>query len=288
MHSRVKTSAPQEFDQLKDMIARRYSTLSRQLQKIARFALEYPNDFALETVAALANRVEVQPSSVVRFAQALGYDGFSDMQQVFRTHLVTRSESYRERIRTLRKEHSVDVGGVDAVLADFVDESMTSLQLLRDSTSASDLEKAVSILVNASDIYLLAERRAFPVAFYLAYALGRLEQRAYLLDGVGGMLVQQTHLARPQDALIAISFPPYSSVVVDLFADRNEHGVPTVAITDSPVSPLALEATVAFGIKQQEERAFRSLTAPMCLAQTLVVSLGHHLASNNNGKAAKK
>jgi DNA-binding MurR/RpiR family transcriptional regulator len=45
-----------------------------------------------------------------------------------------------------------------------------------------------------------------------------------------------------------------------------------------------LEATVAFHIKQQEEGSFRSLVAPMCLAQSLVVALGYHLAGRKNGE----
>ena len=64
--------APQTFNELKDAIANRYPSLSGQLQKIARYVLEYPEDMALETVAVIARRAQVQPSSMVRFAQALG------------------------------------------------------------------------------------------------------------------------------------------------------------------------------------------------------------------------
>lgn len=286
MKATRKGTVPEDFPALQATIAQHYPQLSRQLQKIGRFALEYPEEFALQTIATLAQRTEVQPSSMVRFAQALGYDGFSGMQQVFRTHLVNRSDSYRERIERLRRKPRERAGDVSMVLADFVEEGIASLQLLGESAAPADLDRAVRLLAQAQDIYVLAERRAFPVAFYLAYALNRLERRAHLLDGVGGTLQQQASLVRPQDVLVAISFPPYSPAVADIFAERHEHGVPTIAITDSPVSPLALEAKVFFGIKQQEERPFRSLAAPMCIAQTLVVGLGHHLASRRN--AAKR
>ena len=85
--------SPATYEALEETIAARYPSLSPQLQRISRFALEYPNEVALETVANLAGRAAVQPSSMVRFAQALGYDGFSDMQQVFRSHLVNRSDT---------------------------------------------------------------------------------------------------------------------------------------------------------------------------------------------------
>jgi len=237
---------------------------------------------ALETVAVIARRAAVQPSSMIRFAQALGFDGFSDMQQVFRTLLVTRPGNYRDRIETLRRQSEVDGADPGAVLADSVEESIHALQLLGENTSTGDLNRAIELLADANDIYVLAERRAFPVAFYLTYAIGRLDRSVHLLDGVGGMLGQQARNIKPEDAVIVISFPPYSPAVVELLAEQSQQGVTTVSITDSAISPIAMEATVTFGIKQQEERAFRSLVAPMCLAQSLVVGLGHRLVARNH------
>ncbi len=275
-------TAPQTFGELEDALAERYASLSRQLQKIARFVLEHPDDLALETVATVARRAQVQPSSMVRFAQAFGYDGFSDMQQVFRALLVTRSGNYRERIETLRRQGEGGAGDPAAVLADTVEENIRALRLLGEHTPPADLARAVELLAQAREVCVVAERRAFPVAFYLTYAIGRLERRVRLLDGLGGMLREQARTITPRDALVAVSFPPYSPAVVELLTEQRARDVPAVAVTDSPVSPIALQATVSFGVKQQEERAFRSLVAPMCLAKTLVVALGHHLVAKND------
>ncbi|HEU5320337.1 MAG TPA: MurR/RpiR family transcriptional regulator, partial [Methylomirabilota bacterium] len=122
------------YEALRAAIARAYPELSRQLQHIARFATEHPNDMALETVATIAGRAAVPPSSLVRFAQALGFDGFSDMQQVFRSRLVERSLSYRERIARLTRDGAA--GGPPApadVLARFVDEAVTGLRHMADA-----------------------------------------------------------------------------------------------------------------------------------------------------------
>ncbi len=277
----AQNQAPDTYEALKAAIAARYPTLSRQLQKIARFALDNPNELALETVTTIAGRAEVQPSSMIRFAQAMGYDGFSTMQQVFRWNLVARAPSYRARIQGLRQERGAVGEDEGSVIGDFVDDGIASLEFLRDHTSRERLAEAVETLAAAEEIYLLAQGRAFPVAFYLSYALSRLERRCHLLDGVGGLLRQQADLATPKDAVIAVSFQPYSPLVVDIVTERSEKGVPIVAITDSPLSPMALEARVAFVIKDSQQRRFRSLVAPMCLAQTLVVSLGHHMAEKN-------
>jgi DNA-binding MurR/RpiR family transcriptional regulator len=278
----ITVLAPQTFNELKVAIANRYPSLSGQLQKIARYVLEYPEELALETVAVISQRAQVQPSSLVRFAQALGYDGFSDMQLIFRSVLVTRPGNYRDRIETLRRQSVEGTTEPGAVLADSVEESIHALQLLGENTQTEDLEKAIELLERAFVIHVLAERRAFPVAFYLTYAIGRLERTVHLLDGMGGMLTQQARNIKQQDAVIVVSFPPYSPEVVELQAEQHRRGVSTVSITDSAISPIALEATVAFGIKQQEERAFRSLVAPMCLAQSMVVGLGHRMVNSNH------
>jgi DNA-binding MurR/RpiR family transcriptional regulator len=274
------------YEELQAEIGRRFPGLSRQLQRIARFALERPQDLALDTVAAAAGKAEVQPSAMVRFAQALGYGGYTDMQRIFRERLVERSASYRERIATLRRvapRHSRP----RAVLHDFVTDSIAHLSRLEEHVPPERLERAVGLIARAGRIHILAQRRAFPVACYLGYALAQLELPVALLDGVGGMVREQARAMRPDDVLVAVSFRNYSPDVIELAADAWRRGISVVVITDSPVSPLARSATVAFDLGDPSDRPFRSLVEPMCLAQALVVSVGHELAEKNQRRKAK-
>jgi DNA-binding MurR/RpiR family transcriptional regulator len=266
------------YDDLQAEIGRRFAGLSRQLQAIARFALEHPQEVALDTVAAAAQKAEVQPSAMVRFAQALGYDGYTDMQRIFRDRLVERSASYRERIASIRRERPRALSRPKAVLHDFVNASIQNLSHLEEHVTPEKLDSAVRVLARAGHIHVLAQRRAFPVACYLAYALGQLELPLTLLDGVGGMVREQARSIRPGDALIAVSFRNYSPEVIELSAEAFRRGVPVVVITDSAVSPLARNATVAFDLGDASDRPFRSLVEPLCLAQSLVVSVGNELA----------
>ena len=265
------------YEELQEEIGRRFPGLSRQLQRIARFALERPQDLALDTVAAAAGKAEVQPSAMVRFAQALGYGGYTDMQRIFRDRLVQRSSSYRERIATLRRAAPA-LSRPKAVLHDFVADSVAHLSHLEDHIAPERLDHAVRLLAAAGRIHVLAQRRAFPVACYLGYALAQLELPVQLIDGVGGMVREQARAMRPGDVLLAISFRNYSPEVIELAADAWRRGIDVVVITDSAVSPLARNAAVAFDLGDSSDRPFRSLVEPMCLAQSLVVSLGHRLA----------
>lgn len=272
------------YDELKDAITRAYPGLSKQLQRIARFALEKPHDLALGTVAGVAEATEVQPSAMIRFANALGYRGFSDMQQVFRGHLVERSASYRERIDILRRKQLNGARAPAGVLHQLVGDSVAELGHLEESIREADLKAAVKLIAGAQRIHVLAQRRAFPVAGYLAYALGQLELRTHLLDGAGGMLRENLRSVAREDVLLVASFRSYSPEVVEAAQECSQRGVPVVAMTDGPLSPLKAPAKVCFELADDSSKPFRSLVAPLCLAQALVMSTGHHLAEKPEAK----
>jgi DNA-binding MurR/RpiR family transcriptional regulator len=275
------------YEDLKDTIGRAYPGMSKQLQRIARFALEKPHDLALSTVAALAEATEVQPSAMIRFANALGYGGFSEMQQVFRGHLVERSASYRERIDQLRRKQLNGAGKPAGVLHQLVSDSVAELGHLEEGIREADLKAAVKLIAGAQRIHVLAQRRAFPVASYLAYALGQLELRTHLLDGAGGMLRENLRSVAREDVLLVASFRSYSPEVIEAAEICARHGVAVVAITDGPLSPLASHADVCFELADDSSKPFRSLVGPLCLAQALVMSTGHQLAERPEPQARK-
>ena len=198
------------YEELKELVAQTYPDMSKQLQSIARFALEQPNELALGTVASLATATGVQPSAMIRFANALGFSGFSEMQQVFRGRLLERSGSYRERIDQMRRRQANGERAPAGVLHQLVSESVAELGHLEENIRQIDLKAAVNLIAGAPRIHVLAQRRAFPVAGYLSYALSQLELRTHLLDGTGGMLRESLASMAPGDLLIAASFRNYS------------------------------------------------------------------------------
>ena len=134
---------PRTYDELKEAIGRAYPDMSKQLQRIARFALEQPDPLALDTVAAIAKAAHVQPSAMIRFANALGYSGFTEMQQVFRGHLVARSASYRVHIAEMRRNRTNGSDSASGVLHQFVSESIDELGHLEEVVAASQFRAEV-------------------------------------------------------------------------------------------------------------------------------------------------
>jgi DNA-binding MurR/RpiR family transcriptional regulator len=268
------------FEQLKGELSRSYPALSPQLQRIASYALEHPHDMALDTVATLARGAGVQPSAMVRFAQALGYDGFSDLQRVFRGRLVERSNApglhnYRERVAAFRADQPRS--GPQGVLAQFVADGIAALERLPEQVPAADLAAAVRILAGARTIYTLGHRRSFSVAYYLAYGLTQLDLNAQLLDSMAGMLRDKAELIGPKDALVVMSFRNYTQEVIEVAQACHARKVPVIAITDTAISPLARHARVCFQIEEKPSKFFGQLAAPVCFAQALVVAVGEQI-----------
>ena len=263
------------YDELRGAIASRHRALSGRLQQIAEFVLDHPTEVALGTVAEVAERSGVPPSAIVRFAHALGFGGFTQMQQVFRSRLVAGvAPSYKARLARMKHEERSILGRKPAaVLGRFVAEAQSALVALSQSAHARELEAATAILAKARDIYLLGLGGSFPVATHLAYVLRKLGRRVVLLDGMGGSIHEQSHPATSEDALVAISFRNYYPDTARLFPELVARRVPAISITDSLLSPIVEGATVVFEIQDMPEPALRTLVAPMCLVQALAIGL---------------
>jgi DNA-binding MurR/RpiR family transcriptional regulator len=263
------------YDELRGAIAQRHRALSGRLQQIAEFVLDHPTDVALGTVAEIAERAGVPPSAIVRFAHAIGFDGFTQMQQVFRSRLVAGvAPSYKARLARMKHEEKSILGRKPAaVLSRFVAEAQSSLVALSQSAHERQLESAIGILSKARDIYLLGLGGSFPVVTHLAYVLRKFGRRVVLLDGIGGSIHEQSHPATSADALVAISFRNYNPDTARLFPELVARNVPAISITDSLLSPIVEGASVVFEIQDMPEPALRTLVAPMCLVQALAIGL---------------
>lgn len=263
---------PRDFNTLKAMIVERAAELPKRLTQVATYALENPDEIAFGTVASIAQSAEVQPSTLVRFSQTLGYQGFSELQEVFRSRLRERVLNYDERLEQLR-EHTRNSGTTGLIFDGFAEAAEKSLSSLREKLDPHQLEKAVHMLAQAEVIYLIGLRRSFPISSYMAYAFGKLGVRTVLIDAVGGLAVEESSFASKKDVVLAISFTPYASETVALSQRVAAAGVPILAITDSPFSPLAAIATTWFEIQEANFEGFRSMSATLTLAMTLTVAV---------------
>lgn len=287
----MTSRAPQSSEELRAAILERYEGLSKRLQQIARYVLDEPNTIGLETLAVIGERAGVQPSAIVRFAKAIGFESASQMQKVVRDGLIAGSAAlgYSERVRQLSETASSrDSGRPSDVLAEFVEGASLALSNLKEMVPAEDLRNAVDLIDKSGTIYVIGFRRSLPISSYLAYSLQQLGKRTIFVDGVGGLTRQQVQSIGKGDLMIDVSFHPYADETIQAVQTAVANRAEVLTISDSLVSPTAKPATLALQVREAEVRKFRSLAATMCLAQTLVVSYALELSRRGARSGRRK
>ena len=271
--------APRSFAALRQALIDRKAKLPKRLAQMAAFTVANPDEIAFGTVASIARHAQVQPSTLVRFAQALGYQGFSDLQSIFRERLRDRVPTYEERLRALR-DHSEAALKAGLLFEGFANAAEHSIRLLRDRLRPELIDEAVSVLAPAETIYLIGQRRSFPVTAYMNYALGKLGVKNTLIGSAPGNDAETISFATPADAALAVSFTPYASSTVEHSHRITGRGTPLVAITDSPFSPLLPSAKAWFEVVEHDFEGFRPMSATLALSMTLAVGIAERRRSS--------
>ena len=245
------------------------AVLPRRLRQCADFIAANTDRIAVSTVAELAAGAEVPPSALMRFCQILGFSGFSEMQRLFREAYSPGWPDYATRLKNLKSEGA---GSPSALLAEFIEAGRLSLEALAKTADEVALGRAVDLLAAADTVHIVGLRRAFPVASYLAYVFEKMAVPAMLHDGVGKL--DHRFALRAGDAVLAITFAPYSEETLALAQDAQARGLPVVALTDQLTSPLVRLSDAVLTVPEVDFGAFRSLSATIALAISLAVAVG--------------
>lgn len=272
---------PKDYEELIRLIHERHDQMSKTYQKISVYLTQNPNEVAVQSVNTIAERCEMHASSFVRFAQALGYKGFKELQHLFQRRLATAAPGFEARVKALDTElQNREDRSEYGFLHDLVVRDIASLQDVLERTSAEDLAIAADTIDAADTVYLVGQLRSAPVVELLRYILTMLGKRCVLLDPGGGLATHMARTMKTTDALIAVSFRFYANEVVNIVEEAQKIGVPVVAISDSTLSPLAKSAKVLFAVPEHDYTFSRSLAAPMCLAQALTVAVAARVQDN--------
>jgi DNA-binding MurR/RpiR family transcriptional regulator len=268
----AKPQPPQDFDALRAAILERKGELPKRLTQVAIYALDHPDEIAFGTAASIAVSANVQPSTLVRFAQHFGLEGFSGLQLLFRARLRERTSSYEDRLRVLEQDGAA-LAESTTIFNGFVAAAHRSLDAIAAGVAPQAFERAVTLLSGADTIYLIAKRRSYPISSYMAYAFGKLKVKFQLVGTSAGIDDDMLAMATPKDAAFAVSFSPYASESAAQARSMAARGIPVVSLTDSVFSPLAECSTEWFEVVEADHVGFRSLSASIAFAMALTVSI---------------
>jgi DNA-binding MurR/RpiR family transcriptional regulator len=248
-------------------IAEYEGRLSPNRRRLLQATLENPDETFFLSSRALARRYRVDPATIVRTVQALGYQRYTDFATDLREHFVSRLTPYRILKATTDEKRS---------LSDHVRHSLErDLGNLNRLQSGLDAERVVSFarrIHRARRILVVGSDLATSLASFLAYTLLPLGFDAEAPVGTGGNLQHKVRLLSRKDLLVAISFGRCLRVTVEAAKLARSRRVPTVAITDSDTTPLARECDDYFVASTAGATFAGSYVAPMALLNAILLA----------------
>lgn len=250
------------------ILQQRHATFSKGQRLIAKYITEAYDKAAFMTANRLGKTVGVSESTVVRFAVDLGFDGYPSMQKAMQEMVLNRLTSVQ------RIEVANDRIGDQDVVSMVVHSDMEKLRQTGENLSREEFSAAVGAILNASRVFILGVRSTAPLADFLGYYLNYMFQNVHVITGGGtSEMFEKIVGINSDDAVIAFSFPRYSSATTKGAQYCRSTGATVIGITDSRESPLGMCCDHVLCAKSDMVSLVDSLVAPLSVVNALIVAI---------------
>lgn len=242
--------------------------MSKGQRAIGRFIIENYDKAAFMTAAKLGAAVNVSESTVVRFAIAVGYEGYPELQNSLR-------EFIRNKLTAVQRiEITNDRLGDADVLERVLTSDMDKIKFTLDTIDREHFKNAVNQIIDANVIYILGVRSSASLANFLDFYFRLIFKNVKFVQTTSGSEMFE-HLLRVEkgDAVVAISFPRYSKRIINGVEYAKSQGAKIIALTDSEQSPIAAFADSLLIAKSDMASFVDSLVAPLSIINALIVAI---------------
>lgn len=245
-----------------------YNKLSKGQKLLANYIIDHYEKAVFLTAAKLGKIVGVSESTVVRFANELGYDGYPKLQRALEELVKTKLTSIQ------RVEVTSDRIAEGNILKFVLHSDMDKIKHTLEEIHEEDFNRAVDVIMEAKTIYIVGVRSSAALASFMGFYFNLIFDNVKLIhtNSVSEMF-EQIHRISADDCIIGISFPRYSKRTLKAmeYARRREAGV--ITITDSPLSPMVQFSDCSLIARSDMVSFVDSLVAPMSLINAIIVAL---------------
>ncbi len=253
---------------ISEKIREAYPTLSKGQKKIADSILNDYDKAAYTTASKLAEFVGVSESTVVRFANEIGYGGYSEFQRAVQ-ELVRTKLTPNQRIEVTKNR----LGSGD-ILEMVMESDISKIKYTLEKINRDDFYRSVDSILSAKNIYVMGARSTEPLALVLKYNLSLIfDNVKFVQPASTAEMFEQMFSIGEKDVLIAFSFPRYSSKMVSAVKYAKQNGATVVVLTDSKLSPLAEFATCLLTAQSDMASFMDSIVAPISIINAIIVEI---------------
>jgi len=248
------------------LIANNYKGMSKGQRHIADFITNNYDKAAFMTANKLGESVGVSESTVVRFANSLGFDGYPLLQKALQ-------DMIRSRLTSVQRIELTGELSDRQILAKVLKSDIDNIRMTLSIIDPSDFEQVVASIFSAKRVYIMGIRSASPLAQLLGYYLDFMLNNVRIIQsGINDTYEQLIHLSA-DDVFIGISFPRYSNRTIDAMKFAASRNAKCIAITDSSASPLSENAQLNLYARSDMNSFVDSLVAPFSVVNALIVAI---------------
>jgi DNA-binding MurR/RpiR family transcriptional regulator len=251
-----------------------FDAMSSQLQAAARVLLDRPSDVALLSMRELARKAGVKPATMTRLAKHLGFAGYDDLRALYADAMRAGAAGFAGKASA--QAESQKLKGDHALAADMLVSIARQITQLAEPAVLDRIVAVASALSKARRVYCLGLRASHATAWHVSYILSLISEKSLLLDGIGGTGTDAFARGTHGDVLLVASVAPYTKTVVEFANHAQSRGIEVVAVTDSPVSPLARIATHAFIVPTDSPSFFHAVSPGFAVAEVLGALVAGH------------
>lgn len=250
------------------LIQQNFAKLSKGQKLIAEYIMENYDRAAFMTAAKLGEKVGVSESTVVRFADTLGYNGYRDLQNKLQ-------EVIKNKLTTVQRISLVDnCSSKENLFEKVFKKDMSNINKTVDEIDFDVFQDAVDKILNSEKIYILGLRSSSFLAGYLGFYLNFIIENVTVVTAGPNDIFEQLFKVTDKDVVIGISYPRYSTRTLDALNYVKEKGCKVIGITDSLISPAARISDITLLASSNMVSFVDSLVAPMSLINALVIAIG--------------
>jgi len=249
-------------------IQMKFPRLSKGQKLIAEYILKHYDKAAFMTAAKLGSSVGVSESTVVRFANELGFSGYPRLQKALQ-------EMIKNRLTTVQRiELSNDFISQESALKSVLKSDMENIRATLEKINHRTFEDVINSIFKARRIYIIGLRSSTPVAEFLGFYLNLILDNVKVLScGVSDIFEQILNVS-DEDLVIGIGFPRYAARTIEALDYAQSRKANVVAITDSLLSPLAARANYTLIAQSNMASFVDSLVAPLSVINALIIAVG--------------
>lgn len=214
--------------------------LSESQKAIADYLCKNPWEGLAQTSAEIGAAVGVSASTVVRFAQSIGFNGLAELQQLLASHVkhMLRSRESIERVKFVHEQLGLQQTQTSYdVFLGVAKSEIDNIERTRKFVSADQFNAVVEQLTGARNLYVLGLRGSLGLAIHFTVGMRYVRPNVFRLDNSGDDLPDKLASLEAEDCLVAFSYSPYTSTTVEVVKTCHSLGIPVVLITDSDRSP---------------------------------------------------